>query len=595
MTNSDFRLFLSDLSTLTREVFQDTATSISGVAEEAGGKLAPSDKAVAQLEQSSKVDDAQIPSSDDIGAQVTEVSKAVTNGAVKVAEDTRASAEEKLMGPEGSTLQLRLKSAILRLRKRPDYQDSVSTLALLIKRWAIVYSRALQDATSTVQDDVKENEATDRAVRNAWSLLSSFGDKKQWDELENCLKQVMSHKDSDPELEDFFGDLGDSLQQLLTDPDFMDKASGKFQELREKSKDVGTDSSLRSDIDAFLAQGQKTFMSLRDDEDVSRLIHSSTKLLHILSPAGEYVNTELWQDVTNVFAPMMIHAVQSIPIPRIEISTPQVDLLLENLIITPGKTVNHSSFLPYKLGVTTLTDLIIRKSYQQNVTSSASTLVTLKFDGLSLAAEDVGFWLRTHVGLLRFTDSGLASFALDERGLDIHIDVMIAKDSLENILTLKSVRVHAHKLNFSLKSSAFSFCAWLFRPLLRPIIRKTLEVQLANAVGMACKAANREIVFARERLRATRVADPNDLLTFIKAVGARLTPEDDPDLYSRVGLDAPGRGVFRGKYAPGSLVKLWHEEGQHANEHIEDGADVIGQGKESWRNEVFNIHVQSLT
>jgi len=203
--------------------------------------------------------------------------------------------------------------------------------------------------------------------------------------------------------------------------------------------------------------------------------------------------------------------------------------------------------------------------------------------------------MRTHTGLLRFTDSGLASFALDERGLDIHIDVEVAQHSLENILTLKAVRVHCHKLNFKLRSSAFSICAWLFRPLLRPIIRKVLERQAAHGIAAMLKAANRELVFARERLRATRIADPDDLLTFFKAVTARLTPEDDPDLYSRVGFDEPGKGVFRGRYAPGSLAKLWHVEGQRAGDRIEEGADVIGRGQESWRNEIFDIHVRGLT
>jgi Family of unknown function (DUF5923) len=595
MSNADFRLFLSDLSTLTRQVFQDSASALSGVAEKTGQKLGPSDEAVTALQSTSKDSHEAIPSPDDLGTQVTEASKVVTKGAVQVLDETRTSVTEKLSGSEGDTLQKRLKQAVLALRKRPDYEDSVSTLAQLIKRWALIYSRALQDATSSIQEDVNENDAADRAVRNAWSMLSSFGEKSEWDELERRFKQVMSHKDKDPELEDFMTDLGDSLEKLLTDPDFLDRAEGKFQELREKSKEVGTESNLRSDIDAFLAQGQKTAKSVRDDKDIANLIHSATSLLNTLSPSGDYVNSNLFQDASNVFIPLLIQAVQTIPIPRVEVSTPQVDLLLENLIITPGSTVNHSSFFPYRFGVTTLTDFVVRKSYTSTITSSVSTLVTLKLDGLSVRAEDIGFWMRTHVGFLHFTDSGLASFALDERGLDVHIDVEIAQHSLENILTLKAVRVHAHKLNFNLRSSTFSFCAWLFRPLIRPIIRKTLEIQFAKGIAAMFKAANREIVFARERLRATRVADPKDLLTFFKAVAARLTPEDDPDLYSRVGIDEPGAGVFRGKYAPGSLMKLWHDEGTLAGERIEDGADVVGRGRESWRNEVFDIHVRGLT
>jgi len=219
----------------------------------------------------------------------------------------------------------------------------------------------------------------------------------------------------------------------------------------------------------------------------------------------------------------------------------------------------------------------------------------LKLDGFSVRADDIGFWLRTHTGLLRFTDSGITSFAMDDRGMDIHIDVAINQSSLDQVLALKAVRIHIHKLDFALRSSSFSLLAWLFRPLLKPVIRKVLERQIGLAIADAFAAANRELVFARERLRATRIAEPKDVMTFIKAVMARLTPEDDPDLYSRVALDEPGKGVFKGKYAPGSLVKLWAEEGRYADEVVEDGAEVIGRGKKGWRNDVFDIHVGMLT
>ena len=92
------------------------------------------------------------------------------------------------------------------------------------------------------------------------------------------------------------------------------------------------------------------------------------------------------------------------------------------------------------------------------------------------------------------------------------------------------------------------------------------------------------MLYARERLRATRVADPDDLITFFKAVAARLQPEEDPDMYTRVGLAQPGQGVFKGVYAPGSVVKVWNEEAMQAQERIEDGSEVRG-----WRNDVFSL------
>lgn len=294
------------------------------------------------------------------------------------------------------------------------------------------------------------------------------------------------------------------------------------------------------------------------------------------------------EDSINTFIPLAIQAIQYIPIPRLELSTPEVDLLLENLIIEPGKTVNHSSFFPYRLRVETQNDLEIRKA-RFRTTSSVTSLMTIKIDGLSMRADEIGFWLRAHSGILRLADEGIASFQLDERGLDIHLDVEIGKEKLEKILTLRAVRVHIHKLNYQMSKSKFSFFGWLFRPLLRPIIKKVMEVQLAKAIADGIHAANRELLFARERLRATRIADPDDLKTFFKAVLARLTPEEDPDMYSRVGVAQPGKGVFKGVYAPGSVVKLWNEEAAQAGERVEE----YDQG--GWRNEVFDTHTRMMT
>lgn len=126
----------------------------------------------------------------------------------------------------------------------------------------------------------------------------------------------------------------------------------------------------------------------------------------------------------------------------------------------------------------------------------------------------------------------------------------------------------------------------MFKPLLRPIIRKVIEKQLSKAIADFFHAANRELVFARERLRATQISNPKDLRTFVKAVLTRLTPADDPDLYTNVGVTGGSneRGnIFAGVYAPGSIVKLWNEEAAQAAERVEDNAT------RGWRNEIFDV------
>lgn len=587
LTNSDFRVFLSDLNTIGREVFKDSAFTLSKVAEDAGKKLEPSQQEQQALKKPGQ-DGEHVPSKDELNKEFSEATDIVANGASKIVKDAEQSLEEKMTGEEKDSLIFRLKKAVQTLRKRPDYNESVSTISTLVQRLALLYSRAAEEVADVAQDDVQENAASDRALQNFWALLRSFGDTKQWDELEARFKKVMDHRKKDPDFENLMNDAGNSLLQLLTDPDFIEHADEKFHELRQKSKGVGSDSPLKQDVDAVFEQAQITFQSVLNDQDVARLIKSTMQLAHVLSPAGNYINTDLVSDSINVFVPLLIAAVQYIPIPRLEVSTPDIDMLLENLIIEPGRTVNQSSFLPYKLRVETQNDLEIMK-HKFRTTSSTKHLMTIKIDGMSMRADEVGFWLRAHHGLLRLADEGLASFHLDDRGVDVHFDVEIGKEKLEKILTLKAVRVHIHKLQYVLRKSKFSWLGWLIKPILRPIVRKVMEKQIATAIADFFHAANRELLFARERLRATRISDPDDLKTFIKAVMTRLTPEEDPDFYTRVGVEQPGKGVFKGVYAPGSVVKVWHEEAMQAAERV----DEYEEG--GWRNEIFDTHTQMLT
>lgn len=585
LTNSDFRLFVSDLSVIGRQVFADTAFSLSGVAKEAGKKLEPSEQDKKAVKEPGS-EHGPPPTADDLGNEVTDVSKLVVDGLVQTGQDAVSSLKEHVSGDEKETLLYRLKQAVLNLRKRNDYSDSVSTIGVLIKRYAKVYSRVVDQTISTVQDNVETNDEVDRAVKNFWSLMSSFGDSKQWELLEQKFDQVMRHSQKDPEFEHLMGDVGNSVEKLLTDPDFFESADKKIQELREKSKEVGSESSLRQDVEELLQQVQATFRSVTEDEDVSKLISTSMKIIDILSPVNAATNGELIDDSLHVFIPLLIKMIQYIPIPRVEVSVPEIDLLLENLIIEPGHTINNTSFLPYKLRIETYNDLEIRKA-KFRTKSRVTSLVTVKVDGLSVRADDVGFWMRAHSGILRLADEGIASFQLDERGIDIHMDVELGKEKLEKILTLKAVRVHVHKLNYTLRKSKFSWVAWLVKPLLRPIVRKVLEKQLASAIADGIHAANRELLYARERLRATRISNPDDVRTFVKAIMARLTPEEDPDVYTAVGV-RPSKGIFNGVYAPGSVVKLWDEQAARAGEVVEE------QSVEGWRNEVFDIQTTMM-
>ncbi|WYZ40003.1 hypothetical protein EsH8_IV_000344 [Colletotrichum jinshuiense] len=587
LTNSDFRLLLSDLSTIGREVFRDTAFTLSDVSKQAAKEIEPS-KEEEEAVKHPNGDSKPPPSKDDFQDEVVDVSKIVTDGVARVADEAGQSLAEHITGEEQDTLVQRLKNTVVNLRQRKDYSDSVSTLSLLIRRYLLIYSHAISDTIQVAREDIDTNPEADRALKNFWLFLTSLGDREEWNEVERMFKVVMEHGRSDPEFDELVRQIGNLLQDILTDPDFFEHAEDRFQELRAKSRELTSESSIRDDLDALLDKVRLALHSVFQDTDIKKTLATTKRIMRILSPAHQYTNGELVADSINVFIPLLVQAIQYIPIPRVEVSVPAIDLLLENLILEPGRTVNNSSFLPFKINISTQNDVEIRKA-RFRTTSSVKTLMRITISGLSIAAEDLGYWLRLHSGILRLADAGIAGFHLDERGIDVAIDVEVGKERLENILTLHNVRVRIHHLNYSLRKSKFAWLAWLLKPLIRPTVKAALEAQIASSISELLHFANREVLFARERLRATRISDPQDMWTFLKAVAARLVPPEDPDLYTRVGVAQPGRGVFKGVYAPGSLVKMWNEEATLAGDRVHE------YQRDGWRNSIFDVGTTGTT
>ncbi|KAG6309521.1 hypothetical protein E4U22_003883 [Claviceps purpurea] len=475
----------------------------------------------------------------------------------------------------------RLKKAVGNLRQRPDYTESVSTMSTLLQRYLQIYLAIGTEAAQTVEETIQPNREAHRAAHNFWLFVSSFGDKQKWDAVTESWSKFMENHKMDESLNQFVADFATLVQKMLSDPKFFDDVEAHLDELREKLKSMNSGSSIGHDLNDVLTALVGALRSVTQDKDMTQLASSTLRLVHILSPAGNIENPELVEDCINTFVPLIVQSIQFIPIPRLEVSTPAIDLLLENLILQPGRTVNQSSFLPFNLQFSTRNDIEVTKA-QFGTRSTMTSLATIKIAGMSIAADDLGYWMRLHSGLLWMVDEGLGSFHLDERGIDITFDIEFGRDRLEELITLRNVKVQIHHFNYTLSKSKFSCITWLLKPLIRPILRKTLEYQISRGIEDGLRTLNRELVFARERLRATRICNPSDLWTFVRAVAARLVPSQDPDVYTRVGVQ-PGGGVFRGRYAPGSLVKLWEDEGRDAEQN------VFEYKQDGWRNGVFDV------
>lgn len=595
LTNSDFRLFLDDVATVGRQVFADTTYTLSEAAHEVAEAAEPSPDELKKLDGAG-ADDGKHPSKDELREEVTQIAATTEAGLIHAGQTAKESVQENLSGPQRDALLNRLKQAVLKLRNRNDYSDSVSTLTKLVQRYGMIYANAAEDTANAVSEDIDVNKDLKNAVDSFWTLVRSFGNGEEWKELEDRFHKVMRHANKDPEFESLLGDIGKSLQEMLTDPAFFDSAPERLDKLKEQSKNVGSESSLRDDIEAFLQQVRRTLKSIPEDPSVAKLNAAAKKIVRDITDVYNNQTSTLVADAAHIFLPLLIRSIQYIPIPRLEISAPEMDLLVENLVLEPGRTVNQSSFFPYKLLVTSKTSMELAKVHSKQAKTDIKTIVTVNLQGLNISAAEFGYWVRAHSGFLfRFGDEGIGSFYLDERGIDVAVDLEVGRDRLSHLVTLRGVRVHIHKLEYKIKRSRFRFLLWLVKPLLKQLIRRTLERKIAESVVSLVVTINRELVFARERLRAVNIANPQDYATFIRAILARPKAYANPEVYTRVGAYPPKDGVFKDIYAPGSIVKVWRDEAERAHDAIEEGEE--GGPTDglhlSWRNSIFDVNVTS--
>ncbi|PGH06692.1 hypothetical protein AJ79_06476 [Helicocarpus griseus UAMH5409] len=586
-TNADFRRLVDDLATIGRMIFADTASTLSSTAAKAAEELQPSDEERANLKPSDTEGNGA-PTTENLQQELEQVSGLTQEGATKTGKAAVHSAEENVFGHYKNTLLYRMKKTVLNLRKRDDYASSVSTIAQLIKHYGIIYSRAVDETVSAAEEETEANPELKNAVRNLWTFIGSFGNRKEWELVESKFHDVVKHSEKDPEFGSLLKDIGNSIYNLLMEPDFFDSADEAVEHLKQKSSDIGSDSALRQDTNAFLQQLSRAVATVPDDEAVDKFLVAFKKLGNDLSRAFHEKAARVSEDALNVFLPTLIRSIQHIPIPRLEISVPELDLLLENVVLEPGHSFHSSSFFPWRILVTTRNDLDIRKSHSKAASTTVKNVVNITLNGLNVSAKEFGYWIRVHSPpyIPYFGDEGIASFVLDERGIDISLDLEIGRERIERMIALRGVRVHIHKLDYTVRKGTWSFMWWVLKPFLKHMIRRVLEKKIAEQIVAGAHVLNRELVFLRERFRATRIASPQSLATFARAVLTSMTPKVDPDVYTRVGIDAHREGVFKDVYTPASVAKIWREE--RAREAIESG-DQSGGLHMTWRNDIFDI------
>lgn len=243
---------------------------------------------------------------------------------------------------------------------------------------------------------------------------------------------------------------------------------------------------------------------------------------------------DLLVDLRDIIIPHIFENVRYVPIPRIEVADPAVDVVVENLCIESDNmmpnVVEFSSDNYFRWG-------------RKKISNKHDNKIMIAMSGIQADLRDVSYYIKKKEGFPAITDRGLMDIFLGGDGLSVKIAASTAQNNdKEHFVKLDKVAVSIKNMDIKLKKSNHKLLFNTFKPMLfrvvRPALQKVVEGQIREAFrkgdGYAKEIHN-------EALRAQQAA--------------REDPENAPTIFSRYADAIRARAQAKAKKVEGVVQR----------------------------------------
>ena len=348
------------------------------------------------------------------------------------------------------------------------------------------------------------------------TLLERFANSTSSDDLIDSVNQLYRDADKDPELKGWFKTIDGYVRKCLKEPGFImqDSATTEWNALydkgnfllRDRYKDhtnhvldefkfFGQQFDADPQNQAFAAATQKLFNELGNDEN-----------------GKPTFKPHLVKDLSNVIVPALFENVRYVPVPRIEYTDPQVDAIIENLVIESDNLAPNS----FEFG----SDNYFRWG-RKTVTSANKNKVMVSVSGVQMDLKDVSYYINKKQGFPSIKDTGVMDIFMGGSGFSFKIAMeTVDKSDRQHFFKINKVTVDIKSLTIKLKQSKHKLLFNLFRPLLFSIIRPAVGKVLEKLIKDQVSEADAKAYAIHQEAQRVAVAVQND-------------PENAPNIYSR--------------------------------------------------------------
>ncbi|KAJ5606220.1 hypothetical protein N7510_009001 [Penicillium lagena] len=525
ITNGEFRKILSDATILLKDIAADAS-------QKAANQVRPSEEQLSQIDEPAEEnvwhekpnvskedmkskfkkkkkqqDKSSVASSND-DASVAQSDDSKNSRTREYAEKTKKYLSEKVPKERREQVIWRLKKMVIEIQGHADYQQAIETLLTMAEKYAGHTKSVGQQSSGTVKD-FRATDSVQAAENCLRTLIERFANNTSLSDFFDSLNKIYTDADKDPELRRWFKNVDTYIRKCLREQGFImeDEANRQWNELYDKGHYL-----LREryrDHTNRIVDEIKFLADQFDKDPQNRALAESIQ--HLFRDLGRNTGgqvvfkQDLLKDVGNVILPGIFENVRYVPIPRIEVSDPMVDVVVENLVVESDNlmpnVVEFGSDNYFRWG-------------RKKISNKRDNKIMISASGIQADLRDVSYYIKKKEGFPSITDRGIMDIFLGGEGVSFKIAASNAhKQDKEHFVKLDKVDVTIKNMDIKLKKSNHKILFNVFKPMLfrvvRPALQKVLEEQIRKAFNDADAFAH-EISTEAQRAQKAAREDPDN-------------------------------------------------------------------------------------
>jgi hypothetical protein len=472
----------------------------------------------------------------------------------------------------------RLKKVIVECQKHTDYQESITWFINSLEKYfshARNAAKTGQNAGSNLTDDPSLNLATTELR----TLLERFANGKSLDGIINAAQRLSDDAQNDPDLKRWFDELDLYAKKTLLEPGYVlsPQCNNEANRLIDTGR-VFFDEKYKGHKDALFDEVQAWFIAFGEDplnkrfgQDWSRL----TKHLLFDEYGSLQFKPQLWSDIRKIILPELVDKIGYIPIPRVEYTDNQLDLVIENL------TLQGRNLFPNIVEVEAHNHVVI--SPYSSIPDKHTHDLKLTFGHIQCDMRDVAFYYHKKTGIPKIRDSGLADVFLGGEGLTVKVHIKSAGKDKSSVYHVEDVSVKVDSLKFSVRDSKHDLLYKTLKPLATGLVKKQISKAIQDAIRTGLEYFDGQLVQVRDKMAEASTDDNTSRTQVLKDMFERKQDEAKSAASIASKRDSQFKIVAK---RDSVLIPQGHESGWINRQAERQAAANEGEG---WKSKAFSI------